>query len=32
MGIMVWEETMSWGTRAPELRSKEFIDAQIEQA
>jgi beta-glucuronidase len=32
MGIMVWEETMSWGTRAPELHSKEFIDAQIEQA
>lgn len=32
MGVLVWEETMSWGIQAPELHSKEFIDAQVKQA
>lgn len=32
MGILVWEETLSWGIEAPELHTPEFLASQQEQA
>ncbi len=32
MGVLVWEETLSWGTEAPELHTPEFLQVQKEQA
>ncbi len=32
MGILVWEETLGWGNKPPELHSPEFLASQREQA
>ena len=31
MGMLVWEETIGWGIRAPRLHAPEFLEAQREQ-
>jgi len=32
MGILVWEETLGWGVKAPTLAKKEYVKSQLEQA
>ena len=31
IGMLVWEESLGWGIKAPTLAKKEYVDTQIEQ-